>query len=63
MRLVNGWKRNVALNEKFLEEVDCFRCKGLHIAADDGTDREVKLRINKVEVCVGMKRMLKCRSC
>ncbi len=47
---------SVALNEKFLEEVECFKYLGSHVAVDGGIDGEVKFKINEVgKVYGGMK--------
>ncbi len=46
-----------------LEEVECFRYLGSHVAVDGGIEGEVKFRMNEVgKVCGGMKINFKCRS-
>jgi len=47
-RMVDGRRMNVVLNDKLLEEVECFKYLGLHVAVDGGIDVEVKYRINEV---------------
>ncbi len=47
---------NVALNGEMLEEVECSKHLGSHVAVHGGIEGEVKCRMNKVEkVCGGMK--------
>ncbi len=46
-----------------LEEVECFKYLGSHVAVDGGIEGEVNFRMNEVgKVCGGMKRVFKCRS-
>ncbi len=33
-RMVDGKRMNVVLNGKLLEEIECFKYLGLHVAAD-----------------------------
>ncbi len=62
-RRVDGRRMNVALNGYLLEEVECFRYSGYHVALDGGIEGEVKFIMTKVQkVCGGMKRVFKCRS-
>ncbi len=58
-RLVDGRGMNVALNGEVLEEVECFKYLGSHVALDGGIEGEVKFRMNEAgKVCVGgMKRV------
>ncbi len=54
---------NAALNGELLDEVECFKYLGSHIAVDRGIEGEVKFRTNEVgKVCGGVKRVFKCRS-
>ncbi len=39
-RLVDGQRMNVALNGEVLEEVECFKYLGSHVAVDRGIERE-----------------------
>ncbi len=56
-RLVDGRRMNVTL-----EEVECFKYLGSHVAVDGGIEGEVKFRMNEVgKVCGGMKRVFKCK--
>ena len=62
-RMVDGRRMNVVLNGKLLEEVECFKYLGSHVAVDGGIDVEVKCRMNEVgKVWGGMNRVFKCRS-
>ena len=62
-RRIDGRRINVALNGKLLEEVECFKYLGSHVAGDGGVEEEVKFRMKEVgKVCGGMKRIFKCRS-
>ncbi len=61
--LVDGRRRNVSLNGKVLQEVECFKYLGSHVAVNGGIGGEVKFRMNEVgKVCGGMKRVFKCKS-
>lgn len=52
----NGGEPCVALNEKLLEEVECFEYLRPNVAVDEGINGEVKSRMNKVvKLCEGMK--------
>ncbi len=42
-RMVNGRGMNVALNGDLLEEVQCFKYLGSHVAVDGEMEREVSL--------------------
>ncbi len=49
---------NVSLNGEILEEVVCFKYLGSRVAVDEGTEGELKFRMNEAgKVCGGMKRM------
>ncbi len=48
--MVHGRRRNVALNGKVLEEVECFKYLGSYVAVDGGIEGEIKFRMN--ERCV-----------
>ncbi len=52
--------RNLVLNEKLLDEVECFKYIQSHIAIERDIDEEVKYEIG--EVCGGRKKVLKCKS-
>ncbi len=53
MRMVDVRRMNVVLNGKLLEEIECFKYLGLHVAVNGGRDVEVKFRMNEVgKVCV-----------
>ncbi len=58
-RLVDGLGMNVALNGEVLEEVECFKYLGSHVALNGGIEGGVKFRMNEIgKVCVGgMKRV------
>jgi len=61
--MVVGWRMNVVLNGKLLEEVGCFKYLGSHIAVDGKIDVEVKCRMNEVgKVWGGRNREFKCSS-
>ena len=60
--MVDDRSRNVTLNGKLLEEVQCFKYLTSHIDFDGEID-EVKHRMNEVgKVCGGMKKVFKCKS-
>ena len=62
-REVDGRRMNIALNGELLEEVDCFKYLGSHVAVDGRIKEEVKFRINEAgRVMGGMKKVFKCRS-
>ena len=46
-RMVDCSRINFALNGKLLEEVECFKYLGSHIAIDGEVDEEVKFTMNK----------------
>ncbi len=55
-RMVHGRRMNVALNGKMLEEVECFKYLGSHVAVDGGIDGYMRFRMNEVrKVCGRMK--------
>ena len=45
-RYSNGDRMHVILNGEPLEEVDCFKYLGSHVAADGGFERDVVHRMN-----------------
>ncbi len=56
MRLGDGRRMNVTLDGEVLEEVECFKYLGAHVAVDGGIEGEVKFRMNEIgKVCGGMK--------
>ncbi len=61
-RLGDGRRIIVILDGEMLEEVECFKYLGSHVAVDGGIQGEVKFRMNEVgKVCGGMKRVFKCK--
>ena len=48
MRMVDGRRMNVVLNDDFLEEVDCFNYLWSHVAVGGGIDVEVESRMNDI---------------
>ncbi len=62
-KMVDGRRMNAALNGELLEEVQCFKYLGSHVAVDGGIEGEVKFGMNEVgNVSGGMKRVFKCTS-
>ncbi len=62
-RLIDGRGMNIVLNGEVLEEAECSKYLGSHVAVDGGIEGEVKFRMNEVgQVCGGMKRVFKYRS-
>ncbi len=45
---VDGRRMNVALTGKMLEDVECFKYLGSHVAVDGGILGAVKFRMNEV---------------
>ncbi len=45
MMMIDGRRMNVALNGELLEEVECFKYLGSHVAVDGEMEGEVKFRI------------------
>ena len=62
---------HMILNGEMLEEVDCFKYLGSHVAADGGCDRDVVHRINEgyrgwgaqEEVMSNRGRVIKAKKC
>ncbi len=55
--MADGRRMNVALHGKLLEEVECFKYLGSHVAVDRRIYGEVKYRMNEVRrVCGRMKK-------
>ncbi len=55
-----SWGLAIVMNRKLLEEVECFKYLGMHVAVDGGIDVEVKFRINEMEKVWGvMKRVFR----
>ena len=46
-RYGNGGRMNVILNGEPVREVDCFKCLGSQVAADEGCERDVVHRMNE----------------
>ena len=46
-RYGNGGRMHVILNSERLDEVDCFKCLELEVAADGGCERDVVHRMNE----------------
>ena len=62
-RSVDGRRMNIVLNGELLEEVDCFKYLGSHVAVDGRIEEEVKFRISETgRVLGGMKKVFKCRA-
>ncbi len=52
--MVDDGRMNVALNGKLLEEVECFKYLGTHVAIVGGIDEGVKFGMNEVgKMCGG----------
>ena len=46
-RYVNGSRMYVRLNDKSLEQMDCFKYMGTQVEADGGCERDVVNRMNE----------------
>ncbi len=56
-RLVDGRRMDVALDGEVLEEAECFKYLGSHVAVDGGIEGEAMFRMSEAgKMCRGMKK-------